>query len=88
MIIVPLSNQSSLATFFRGIISLGVDFMATSKEFRDYILDQLNILTDITYNMQEAIPYDKAKPMYLVSEIDNCEVLKEIILDTYDGLIK
>ena len=30
------------------------------------------------YNMQEQIPYESAKPMYLVNDIDNKEKLKEI----------
>jgi hypothetical protein len=38
--------------------------------------------------MEEEIPYDGAKPMYLVSETDNRGLLKEIIIDTYNGLIK
>lgn len=40
------------------------------------------------YNMRETIPYDGAKPMYLVDEIGNREVLKKIVLDTYNSLIK
>lgn len=97
--------------------------MATSKEYKDYILEQLNFLDDITikqmmgeyllyyrgilfggiydnrllvkilksnkkYNMQEAMPYDGAKPMYLVDDVENGEILKEIIIDTYNGLIE
>ncbi len=97
--------------------------MATTKEYRDYCLDQLNILDKITYkpmmgeyllyyngilfggiyddrllvkivennkkyNLQEVIPYDKAKPMFLIDDVDNGEVIKEILLDTYNGLIK
>lgn len=97
--------------------------MATSKEYKDYILEQLNFLDDITikqmmgeyllyyrgilfggiydnrllvkilesnkkYNMQEAMPYDGAKPMYLVDDIENGEILKKIIIDTYNGLIE
>lgn len=38
--------------------------------------------------MEESIPYDGAKPMYLIDDVDNQEVLKEIILDTYKDLIK
>lgn len=38
--------------------------------------------------MQKVIPYDGAKPMYLVGDVDNKEALKEIILDTYTSLIK
>ena len=92
--------------------------MATTKEYKDYILDQLNVLDNITYkpmmgeyllyykgilfggiydnrllikkvennkkyNMEEVIPYENAKLMYLV---DNMDLLKEIILDTYKDL--
>ena len=95
--------------------------MATTKEYKDFIVEQLNILPDIKcrpmmgeyllyynnllfggiyddrllvkrvednkkYNMEEAIPYDSAKPMYLVSDVDNIDLLKEIVLDTYKGL--
>ena len=34
------------------------------------------------YNMEEAIPYTNAKPMYLVSDIDDKSTVKEIIIDT------
>ena len=95
--------------------------MATSKEYRDFILEQLNSLDNITYksmmgeyllyydgllfgqinddrflvkitdtnkkyNMEEAIPYEGAKPMYLVSDVDNQDILKDIVLDTCEGL--
>ena len=97
--------------------------MATTKEYKDFILEQLGILDNITcksmmgeyllyynevlfggiydnrllikmvsnnkkYNMLEAVPYDKAKSMYLVSDIDNKETLKKIIMDTYNDLKK
>ena len=38
------------------------------------------------YNMKEAIPYEGAKSMYLVSDVDNSEILKSIVLDTCEGL--
>lgn len=38
------------------------------------------------YNMQEQIPYESAKPMYLVDDIDNKENLKEIIIETCKDL--
>ena len=95
--------------------------MATSKEYRDFILDQLSLLDNITsksmmgefllyyngiifggiydnrllvkkvetnqkYHMQEQIPYETAKPMYLVDDVDNRELLKEIIIETCKGL--
>ena len=94
--------------------------MATTKDYKDFVLENLNILNNITcrpmmkeyllyyngvlfggiydnrllvkivesnkkYHMQESIPYDGAKPMYLV-DIDNKELLKEIIIDTYKEL--
>ena len=40
------------------------------------------------YSMEEAIPYEGAKPMYLVDEIDNSDILRNIVIDTYDGLNK
>ena len=40
------------------------------------------------YKMQESIPYDGAKTMYLVDDVDNQEILKDIILDTYKDLKK
>lgn len=97
--------------------------MATTKDYRDFILEQLSILDGITcksmmgeyllyyndllfggiyddrllvkivdtnkeYNMQESIPYDGAKPMYLVDDVDNQETLKDIVLNTCNGLKK
>ncbi len=97
--------------------------MATSKEYKDFILEQLDLLDNITckammgefllyynnvlfggiydnrllvkivdtnkkYNMNEQIPYETAKPMYLVDDVDNKELLKEIVIDTSKGLTK
>ena len=39
------------------------------------------------YHMEEVFPYDGAKPMFMVDEVDNKEVLKEIIKETYKGII-
>ena len=96
--------------------------MATSKEYKDYIIDKLSFIEDITYkpmmgeyllyyknilfggiyddrllvkktdtndkyNLEESIPYDGAKAMYLV-DIDDKDNLENIIIDTYNGLIK
>ena len=95
--------------------------MATTKDYKDFVLGQLNILDGIAirpmmgeyllyyngvlfggiyddrllvkktasnskYNMEDAIPYDGAKPMYLVDDIDNVEIIKDIVLDTYNDL--
>ena len=97
--------------------------MATTKDYRDFILEQLNLLDNITckammgeyllyyngllfggiyddrllvkivdsnkkYNMQESIPYESAKPMYLVDDVDNQELLRDIILDTCKDIKK
>jgi hypothetical protein len=37
--------------------------------------------------MQEQIPYESAKPMYLVEDIDNKEILKEIVIVTCKDLL-
>lgn len=95
--------------------------MATTKEYKDFILEQLNLLDNINcrammgeyllyynnvlfggiydnnllvkivngnekYNMQKQIPYKGAKPMYLVDDIDNKEILREIVIETCKGL--
>ena len=95
--------------------------MATSKEYKDFILEQFDLLDNITckammgefllyynnvlfggiydnrllvkivdtntkYNMNEQIPYETAKPMYLVDDVDNKELLKDIVIDTCKGL--
>ena len=87
--------------------------MATSKDYKDFILEQLDLLDNITckvmmgeyllyyngvlfggiydnrllvkivnsnkkYNMQEQIPYESAKTMYLVEDVDNKESLKKL----------
>ena len=97
--------------------------MGTTKEYKNFILEQLNLLDDITcrpmmgeyllyyketlfggiyddrllvkivdnnkkYNMAKEIPYDTAKPMYLVDAVDDKEILKEIVLDTYKEIKK
>ena len=96
--------------------------MATSKEYKEFILEQLNLLDNITcksmmgeyllyynnilfggiydnrllvkivdsnkkYKMREELPYEIAKPMYLVDDVDNKELLKEIIIETCKGLL-
>ena len=96
--------------------------MATSKEYKDFILEQLGLLDNKTcrsmmgefllyyknvlfggiydnrllvkivdankmYNMQEEIPYENAKLMYLVDDVDNRELLKEIVIETCKGLV-
>ena len=97
--------------------------MATTKDYRDFILEQLSLLDNITcksmmgeyllyyngllfggiyddrllvktvdsnkkYNMQESIPYESAKPMYFVDDVDNQETLRDIVLDTCKDLKK
>ena len=95
--------------------------MSSTKEYRDFVLEQLSNLNEITskpmmgeyllyyngllfggiyddrllvkiveqnkkYNMEEVIPYENAKPMYMVDELDSEDKLKEIIIDTCKGL--
>lgn len=97
--------------------------MATTKDYKDFVLEQLSLLNNITckpmmgeyllyykeilfggiyddrllvkmvdsnkkYNMKEDIPYEGAKAMYLVENIDNKEMLKDIVIDTCNDLGK
>ena len=43
-------------------------------------------VTNDSYNMEESIPYPGAKPMYLVSDMDNSDLLKEIVINTVEDL--
>lgn len=95
--------------------------MASTKEYRDFILEQLSEAPNINcrpmmggfllysnnvlfggiyddrllvkivpengqYKMTEEIPYDGAKPMYFVEDIDSKEKLAEIVITTVKGL--
>ena len=95
--------------------------MASTKEYKDYVLEQLNLLGDISYKpmmgeyllyyrgvlfggiyddrllikkvesnkkyeLSEEIPYNGAKPMYQIDNIDDQEELREIIINTYNDL--
>ena len=95
--------------------------MATTKDYRDYVLEQLSLLDGIIckpmmgeyllyydgilfggiyddrllvkivesnkkYNMTESIPYEGAKAMFLVNDIDDQDVLSNIVLDTCKDL--
>jgi len=94
--------------------------MASTKEFRDFVLEQLSELnptqkpmmgefliyvkgvyfggvfdnrflikmteTNAYYGLSEELPYENAKPMYLVDNIDNREYLQSLVLDTLKGL--
>ncbi len=97
--------------------------MATSKEFKDFILEQLADLSPITckpmmgeyllyykgtlvgglyddrllvkpnannidFDMPLEIPYNGAKQMYMVEDVDDSEKLCNIIKSTSEGLIK
>lgn len=39
------------------------------------------------YNLYESIPYNGAKSMYLVDNVEDQDELKEIVLSTYKDLI-
>ena len=95
--------------------------MATTKEYRDFLLERMDLLDSITcrqmmgeyllyydqilfggiyderllvkivddnkkYNLKEAIPYDGAKPMYQIEDLDDKETIKNIIVDTAKNL--
>ena len=95
--------------------------MASTKEYRDYVLEQLSGVPDVAcrsmmgefllyssgvlfggiyddrllvkvvpenggFDMSEAIPYDGARPMYLVEDVDDKEKVAEIVKATVAGL--
>ncbi len=97
--------------------------MATSKEMKEYILEQFCLLDGVTarammgefllyykgllfggiydgrvlvkinemnksFDMKQEIPYKNAKPMFMIEDIENHELVKEIVLATCEGLSK
>lgn len=95
--------------------------MSSSKEFRDFVLEELRNLGDISYkpmmgefllyydgiyfggiyddrfmvkmtktnekfNLEKELPYDRAKPMLVVCDLDNVEFLTDLVLATVEGL--
>lgn len=97
--------------------------MASSKEYLDYILEQLSLLDDVSYrammgeyiiyyrgkiaggiyddrflvkptesaaalmpNADKVLPYDGAKEMLLVGDVDNKVVLRELLESMYEEL--
>lgn len=97
--------------------------MATTKDFKEFIVEELTVLDNIRcrpmmgeyllyyndilfggiydnrllvkivdtnkkYNLKEQIPYTGAKKMYMIEDMDNKELLKNIIIDTTNSLKK
>ncbi len=65
--------------------------MASSKDYLEYILDQLSGLDDIFYRamMQNAameLPYEGATEMLLVDNVENKEFLRELLEAMYPEL--
>lgn len=53
--------------------------------YDDRLLVKITVTND-SYGMKESIPYPGAKAMYLVSDMDNKDLLKEIVINTVEGL--
>lgn len=97
--------------------------MASTTDYKDFILDQLRLLDNIKdrqmmgeyllyyndvlfggiydnrllvkiveenkkYNLPLALPYKNAKPMFLIDDVENQSLLKEIVIAIYRGLKK
>lgn len=97
--------------------------MASTKIFKDFLLEQLNLLDNVTYkpmmgefliyckgiyfggifddrflikstptnedlNLKSAIPYEGAKPMLLIENLEDKEYLKMVVTQTINGLKK
>ena len=95
--------------------------MSSSNQFKDFILEQLRELDNITckammgefllyyngvlfggiyddrflikrtrsnkeYSLPEEIPYENAKPMYMVENLDDVDYLSNLIKITYEDL--
>ena len=63
------------------ILSLFLSQKFESKKLK-IIYVGIKIIKNYNIYMQEQLPYESAKPMYLVDDVDNKELLKEIVLET------
>lgn len=62
--------------------------------YNDILFDEIydnNLLVKIVngngkYNIQKQMPYKGAKKMYLVDDMDNKEILREIVIETCKNL--
>ena len=97
--------------------------MASTSEYKEFVLDQLRELNDITcksmmgeyllyyqgilfggiydnrvlikitnsnkkYSLNTAIPYDGAKQMYMIDNLDDAQYLQDVVKDTCKDLRK
>ena len=63
--------------------------MASSKEYLDFVLEQLSELDEVSKFMSDAameLPYDGAKEMILVDGVDNREFLCELVRSIWEDL--
>ena len=42
--------------------------------------------TNIKYNLSKELPYNNARPIYLVENVDDKDYFKNLVLDTIKGL--
>ena len=42
--------------------------------------------TNSKYQLQKELPYEDAKPMYLVENVDDKDYLQQLVIDTIKGL--
>ena len=105
--------------------SFTTQIMSSSKDYLQFILDQISDLSEISYrymmweyilyyhkkiigwiydnrlllkqtekvknmfdNIEMQVPYQWAKPMIYINNVDNPDYLKNIIIITYEELIK
>ena len=103
-------------------IKCNEDTMSSTKEFKNFILDQISNLKNIEvkpmmgeyllyynnilfggiyddrllikitksnkkFNLNNVVPYDKAKPMYMVENLEDRGYLGKIIKTTYEDLL-
>ena len=63
--------------------------MASSKEYLDFVLEQLSELDEVSKFMPDAameLPYDGAKEMILVDDVDNREFLCKLVRSMWEEL--
>jgi len=82
-----LSNFSPKCKSMMGEFLVYVDNIYFGGIYDDRFLIKITP-TNSKYNLLKELPYENAKPMYLVEDIDNKEYLEKLVADTIKGLKK
>lgn len=82
-----ISNLNPTCKSMMGEFLIYVDGVYFGGIFDDRFLVKITD-TNAGYDLLKELPYENAKPMYVVQNVDDKEYLETLVLDTIKGLKK